>query len=213
MTRRHTTLGFTLLEVMVAVAILAVSLTAFFASQGQAIRVAQRARTTSVATLLARCKMAEIDEQLAHDGLPAVSADGSDDCCEDAEVEGFQCDWKVERVTLPDAADTGAEGDDSSGGAPGGAAGIAAALGAGEGADGSPADAVQTLVSGDASGDALGSLALEFAYPVLKPSIEEQVRRVTVTVRWKEGTRDRTFDVARYIVAEQPPPSPDEPPP
>ncbi len=205
--------GFTLLEVMVAVAILALTLTAFFASQSQAIRTAQRARTTSVATVMARCKMGEIEEQLMRDGFPAVSASDTDECCEDAELEGFECDWKVDRVVLPDAVDTGeeGEGEGAAGGAPGGgaAAGVTAALGG----DGTPQGAVESLVSGGASGDAMASLALEYAYPIMKPSIEEQVRRVEITVRWKEGTRDRTLQVVRYVVADQPPPPPEEPPP
>lgn len=199
--------GFTLLEVMVAVAILSVTLTAFFASQSQAIRVAQRARTASVATLLARCKMGEIEEQLARDGFPAVSASGNDECCEDAEVEGFECDWKVDRIVLPDAVDTGAEGDTDAAGAAAGAAGVTAALGG----DGTTEGAVQSLVSGGASGDAMASLALEYAYPIMKPSIEEQVRRAEITVRWKEGTRERSTEVVRYLVADQPPPAAEPP--
>ena len=55
--------AFTLLEVMVAVPILAVALTAIFASEAGAIRVSARARFTTTATLLARCKMAEIEEE------------------------------------------------------------------------------------------------------------------------------------------------------
>jgi len=99
--------AFTLLEVMVAVTILAVALTAIFASEAGAIRVAARARFTTTATLLARCKMAEIEEQTLREGLPAVSATGVDGCCEDGEVDGFECDWEISRVVLPDQAAVG----------------------------------------------------------------------------------------------------------
>src|SRR5690606_3853502 len=58
--RRRVLGGFTLLEVMVAVAILALSLVAIFSSEGGAIRAGARARQMSAATLLARCKMAEV---------------------------------------------------------------------------------------------------------------------------------------------------------
>ena len=46
-------------------------------------------------------------------------------------------------------------------------------------------------------------LALQLGYPILKPFFEEQVRRASVTVRWKEGSKDRGFDVIQYLVSEQ----------
>ena len=46
-------------------------------------------------------------------------------------------------------------------------------------------------------------MALELGYPILKPFLEEQVRRATVTVRWKEGPREIGFDVVQYLVSEQ----------
>ncbi|HJK97507.1 MAG TPA: type II secretion system protein, partial [Polyangiaceae bacterium LLY-WYZ-14_1] len=83
--------GFTLLEVMVAIAILGLALTAIFSSEAGAIKTAHRARKMQVATLLARCKMGELEEQLLEEGFPAIESRGSDECCEDAEQEGFEC--------------------------------------------------------------------------------------------------------------------------
>ena len=60
--------GFTLLEVMIAVAILGLSLTAIFSSEVGAANVAQRARRQNIAATLARCKMGEIDEVIAIEG-------------------------------------------------------------------------------------------------------------------------------------------------
>ena len=57
------------------------------------------------------------------------------------------------------------------------------------------------MVAGQAGNLAL--LALQLGFPILKPYLEEQVRRVTVTVRWKEGPRERGFDVSQYLVSEQ----------
>src|SRR5690606_17729465 len=94
--------GFTLLEVMVAVAILAIALTAILSSEVGAMRVANRARRTNVATLLARCKMAEVEEQVAREGLPAIDDHGEDECCEDAEVEGYTCAWTIDRIVPPE---------------------------------------------------------------------------------------------------------------
>ena len=51
-----------------------------------------------------------------------------------------------------------------------------------------------------------------FAFPVMKPIIEEQVRRVTVAVTWKEGDKEQSFEVVQFLVNELPilPPSSDE---
>ena len=185
--------AFTLLEVMVAVAILGIALTAIFSSEAGAIRAGARARHMTTATLLARCKMGEIEEQLMVEGFPAVSMDGSDECCEGGEQAGFSCEWTVERIELPDQLEAGAEG----GGDPLGLSGD-------HGADTGASDMdLQAALGGAAGGDVIGSYAVQFAWPVLRPAIEEQVRRATVTVMWQEGEATRSFDVVQYVVADQ----------
>jgi general secretion pathway protein I len=205
--------GFTLLEVMVAVAILALSLTAIFSSQGGAIRAGTRARQLTTATLLARCKMAEVEEEMAREGFPAVMAQGDDACCEDGEHEGFSCHWQVEQVMLPDAITDndplGLSGGGEGGGGPGGNPGGA---GGGEGATTSN---LEQALTGAAGGDMIGSFAVQYTYPILRPMIEQQVRRATVSVRWREGARENSargpcaerergcFSVVQYLVADQ----------
>jgi general secretion pathway protein I len=107
--------GFTLLEVMIAVAILGLSLTAIFSSEVGAANVAARARRQNVAATLARCKMGEIEEVVAIEGLPALEKKDTDSCCEHAPVEGFECEWLVERIILPElgAQDDEDEDEDS----------------------------------------------------------------------------------------------------
>ena len=89
--------AFMLLEVMVAVAILGIALTAIFASEGAAIRVGARARHMTTATLLARCKMAEIEEHIAVDGMPVVGEDGvartARACTDGPVVRGDRVRW------------------------------------------------------------------------------------------------------------------------
>ncbi len=239
--------GFTLLEVMVAVAILALALTAIFSSEAGAVKMATRARKMGLATLLVRCKMGEIEEDVANKGLPAVYASGTDTCCKESEIEGYSCDWEIEPIVLPDnmfvnqAQDQGAPGS----GAPGASsstqagpavAGAAQALAAnappggpalnplvaalGSGTPGTPGaspgqpgqspldtfknmDPAEMLATGGGLGG-MASMALQFVYPLLKPAFESQIRRATVTVRWKEGSVSHSFDVTQYLVAEQP---------
>ncbi|MBC7171310.1 MAG: prepilin-type N-terminal cleavage/methylation domain-containing protein [Polyangiaceae bacterium] len=173
--------GFTLLEVMVAVAILALALTAIFSSEVGALRVGNRARRTNIATLLARCKMAEIEEEIANKGLPAVDDRGSDQCCDDAEVDGYTCDWSVDRIVLPESG-LGGDGEalpppDMSGSS-------------------------EAMLEGGASIDGITQMAMSMAFPTLKPALEEQVRRANVVVKWSEGNREMSFDVVQYIVGE-----------
>ena len=52
-------------------------------------------------------------------------------------------------------------------------------------------------------GNMISQLAMQFVLPMLKPIIEEQIRRATVTVRWHEGEGTQEFDVVQYVVAEQ----------
>ena len=101
MTRRRPH-GFTLLEVMVAVAILAIALGAVFSAEAGSVRMAVRARQMGLASLLVRCKMGEIEEELAKKGLPAIYASDEDKCCKDAEIEGFKCKWEIQPIVLPD---------------------------------------------------------------------------------------------------------------
>lgn len=59
--------GFTLLEVMVALAIIAIALTAVFGSQSQSLTLASEAKFSTTAALLAQSKMAEIEAQQGED--------------------------------------------------------------------------------------------------------------------------------------------------
>ena len=188
--------GFTLLEVMIAVAILGLSLTAIFSSEVGAANVAARARRQNVAATLARCKMGEIEEIVAIEGLPALEKKDTDACCEHAPIEGYECEWIVERIILPElGAQEGDEDESEQDRSQRRLTETYDEINAEGG--GTP----QEVIAGQAGN--LTSMALELGYPILKPFLEEQVRRATVTVRWKEGPREIGFDVIQYLVSEQ----------
>lgn len=200
--------GFTLMEVMVAVAVLAITFTAILTSEAGAIRMSARAERIGVATLLARCKMGEIEELVAVEGLPAVSKADSDGCCEDAEVEGYGCDWEINTVELPDTMfmPEDAEGEDAIGDIPG-AADPAAMPGVPLGVGMDAEDAL-----GGAALGGMGAMAMEFALPVLKPFFESQIRSAVVQVHWREGSAEKSFEVVQYLVSDVgvPPGDPDD---
>jgi general secretion pathway protein I len=70
--------GFTLLEVMVAMSIIAIALTALLASQSQSISIAGEAKFSTTAAFLAQSKMAEIETKTG-DELIYDSGDFGDD--------------------------------------------------------------------------------------------------------------------------------------
>ena len=70
--------GFTLLEVMVAVALIAIALTTLLASQSQSVSFANSAKFETMAALLAQSKMSEIELQ-DKDALSDDSGDFGDD--------------------------------------------------------------------------------------------------------------------------------------
>ncbi len=70
--------GFTLLEVMVAIALIAIALMAVLGSQSQSVSLAGEARFNTTAALLAQSKMAEIESQDPED-LTADSGDFDED--------------------------------------------------------------------------------------------------------------------------------------
>lgn len=195
--KRTRTSGFTLLEVIVSVAILGVSLVAIFGSESGAMRTASRARHYQVATLLGRCKMGEIEEQVLREGFPAVDDSERDECCEGAEVEGYRCEWSLEPVTLPAAA---AESATAASG-PQRPQTTEEMASQAMGQVGTAGD----FLAGGGNRGGLESMLLQIAVPVLTPAIEAQVRRATVKVLWQEGVVERTFDVAQFLVNERQP--------
>jgi general secretion pathway protein I len=80
-----TAAGFTLLEVMIAIAILAVTLTVLYGSQTQSLSLATEAKFNTTAALLSTLKLAELES-----GLLELSDD-------EGEVEGYpDFHWQVE---------------------------------------------------------------------------------------------------------------------
>ncbi|NVL90261.1 MAG: prepilin-type N-terminal cleavage/methylation domain-containing protein [Desulfobacterales bacterium] len=83
--------GFTLLEVMVAMAIIAIALTAVLGSQSQSLSLAGEAKFNTTAVFLAQHKMAEIEAGDPHD-LVSDSSDFGED------FPSYRCDLKVSDV-------------------------------------------------------------------------------------------------------------------
>jgi len=79
MTKNGAHKGFTLLEVMIAVSLIAIALTTLLGSQSQSVSFANSAKFETMAALLAQSKMSEIAAMSDKDGLSSDSGDFGDD--------------------------------------------------------------------------------------------------------------------------------------
>lgn len=94
--------GFTLLEIMIAMAVLAISLVAVFQSQSQSISMISRSRFETTAPLLAQAKMAELEAAGADDLISESGDFGEDypDYSWEVQVEDTRLDYvmKIELI-------------------------------------------------------------------------------------------------------------------
>lgn len=203
--------GFTLLEVLVAIAILGLGLTVILGSQVGLFTNAARGQHLTVATNLARCKMGEIEVDLLKLGYQLTDVIDDGPCCGDDDGnDGYHCAWKIERVTLPElplngGTDAGAPGAGDAGldlGPISLLAGINQPGGKSIGDKASPKDLAQTL--GNAPNPmGLAPMMMSMVYPTLKPMLEASIRKVSVTVSYKEGKFDRELLVTQYVTNPQ----------
>lgn len=96
---RHAARGFTLLETLIALAILAMSLTVLLQGQAQSLASAGRTRDTSVAVLLARSKMIDIEQKMFHDGFTLNTEDEEGDFADEDHPE-VHWRWRASEVQL-----------------------------------------------------------------------------------------------------------------
>jgi prepilin-type N-terminal cleavage/methylation domain-containing protein len=125
----HAAKGFSLIEVLVALIILAVSLSVLLTSQSSSMGAASKARDITTGTLLARSKMIDIERRLIDEGFTSGTVEDDGDFREEG-FEKVKWKYKVTEVEMDLSLITGlCEGygaDKEEGGAPAGAGGAAA---------------------------------------------------------------------------------------
>ncbi|HWV38318.1 MAG TPA: prepilin-type N-terminal cleavage/methylation domain-containing protein [Vulgatibacter sp.] len=185
--------GFTLLEVMVALAILALALTAIVGINGNAIRSHGYAKRVTVATMLARSKMADIESKYVEEGFTSEFDQVMEGNFEEEGWSDYR--WKAEIVKPDiDAANATAlvemlveklVGDMSS-------------LGS-ETSSGAP------IPTPDMSGlAATYRPVIEGQVTTLVETMKQAVREVRLTVSWQEGAHTDSFDVVTHLVVLAP---------
>lgn len=183
--------GFTLLEMMIAVAILSGALTWITVGVSRNIKAENHAKLMTAATFLAREKMVDLEDELYEKGFGEFEKEqnGSFD------DKGFsRFSWKaiIDKVELPSAeqlqtvlsnAQTarqtlqGGSGDTS----------VQAQAGLGAGGSGS-------------SPLGMGASAIGSQFGVIKDVLEQAIRRVTIKIGWVEGRTPREVELQAYYV-------------
>jgi len=185
--------GFTLLEVMVAMAILAVTLVALLETQGQSLVMTNYAKHLIVATLLARSKMVDLEMELYKNGFDQFDEelDG------DFEEEGFpKYRWEAKVSKLKMSINLNMLGIDENnpgglgnffGGMGGSPGGFLPAMGSQQGGLGiTPQAALMAPIAG-------------FIQPFLD-QLTESIRKVDLTIYWQSGNKEEKLTITTHFV-------------
>jgi prepilin-type N-terminal cleavage/methylation domain-containing protein len=192
--------GFTLLEVMLALSILAVTLVGLLGRTTGNVRLTQESAMRGTAAALARGQMYEIEDHLLREGFQDLDQNLEGDFQE----QGWpQIHWEaaIEKVEIPGmegmkamqggAGEPGAEGDGGEGQTQGAGGMIGSILsmgglggmGGGEGGEDTSVDAAM----------------ISSQFEMFRQVLEASIRKVTLTVTWKVGNEDQQMVVVCYF--------------
>ncbi len=181
--------------------ILSVSLMAIFRINAGAVAMHSYTKKLTVASLLARSKMTDLEQQLYDKGFPADDDEDAGDFSEEG-WSGFK--WRA-RILAPKTHGLGPEqllgalfgiplgAEDS-----GGLMSMLSGAGGGKDAKGGPVPA-----GGGAAGAAAGMGAglMQAQFTQMVDQITKSVREVHLTVTWKEGTQTESIDLVTHVVS------------
>jgi prepilin-type N-terminal cleavage/methylation domain-containing protein len=190
MKRRSYQGGFSLLEVMIAMAILSGALTTLTVTLTRALRAANHARLMTTATFLCRAKLGEIEDSFITDGFTdeagSIEKHGEfkDAPYKEPSFQRYQWSYTVEKIKLPEASDIQA---------------AATKLLQDNQQIGANSQSSSSSSSGSSStGTNIASSMGNMMGPV-KEMLEQGIRRVTVRIFWDEpGARDQKVEVVTF---------------
>lgn len=199
--------GFTLLEVMIALAILAGGTVVLLQAAADNIRTANRAHKMGVATDLARAKMYDVEEELLQDGFSEMEKTEDGDFSDEGWPE-YKWELAIEKIELPGlaAAQQAATGDgtDGSGSESAGIGGLPGMGG-----------------MGAAPQSAMGAGLISSQYEMISSVLEMAIRKITLKVTWQVRGVEESMTVVMYVtnpaavktaIQGGPPPGDDPPP-
>jgi len=182
--------GFTLLEVMIGLALLGLGLVVLIKSTTGNILAAKRSQMMGVAADLSRGKMYDIEEVLLKDGFTETDQSEEGRTFDEEGWPEIRYSYKVEQVELPsfDQLQALAEG----------AAAGSAALGSGAGSDGelsgsfqdSALGGIMSMLGGGFGGGSedidakAGASFIQGYYQMIQETLKAAIRKVTLTVTY-----------------------------
>jgi general secretion pathway protein I len=203
--------GFTLLEVMVALALLGLGMVVLIKSAAGNIFSTEEAHMMGIATDLARGKMYDIEEILLKDGFTDTDQSQESEKCFDEEGWPNICySYKVEEPKMPSidqmqamtqkqAEDAAKKAAGSAGSALGSAMGSDALGGFENSAIGSMMGMMGMMGGGKQDITAAqGASLLQSQWSMFQDILKVSVRKVTLTVKYKVLGRDRDMKVVAF---------------
>ena len=193
--------GFTLLETVVALAILALALMAIFDINSGAVSNHAYAKKLTVATLLARSKMTDLEQKLYDEGFSNDDDEESGDFSQEG-WDNFK--WRA-KIIAPKT--DGVSPEQLIGaifnlpiGEGGDMSGLAAMFGGGGAAGGKDGKSSPSqTTSNPMAGAAMGMAQPMFTQMIQQ--ITQTVREVHLTVYWKDGTQVESLDLVTHVVS------------
>ena len=202
--------GATLLEVMVALGIVATAYVALIGTQSASVRLSTYGKQITIASFLAQAKMEEWEQKLQKEGFPDMDEEESDDF-DELGYPSFGWSIQIKKIELPVGAAFEQLLSSFGGGEDGEGGGAASMLGQlGGGMDGMLSGQLGQLAKsklGGAGGAAGAAGAAGLLNPdMLRGSVEsltnmlqEAIREVSLTVFWGEG-EDEQLVLTTHLV-------------
>ena len=187
--------GFTLIEVMIALAILAGGMVVLLRATAANVMSAQRAQMLTAATTLARGKMYDLEEVLVTEGFQEMDQEEQGDFGE----EGWkQIEWKatIVKIELPDMSTLqgmGATGEE-------GAEGQAAASPLGGGLLGMLGGGGTTAA--EQGQEAMGAGIMGTYFQIISDVLKDAIRKITLTVTYPIVPNGTEELVVTYYVTD-----------
>jgi general secretion pathway protein I len=198
--------GFTLLEVMISLAILAIALVALSGLNGGAVAMHAYGRRATEATLLLRGKMLDVEDDLQKNGFSDFddekhgdfAAEGSPGYAWSAEI--LKPDVQLDPAQLMNLVGAGSGPGQSGQGKAGGIGGAATALaGSLLGGSGAPQPTTQGGPVAAMLAGPLGGVLQTQAKTFIE-TLKKSLREIRLTVSWPEGKESRTVSASQIVV-------------
>ncbi|MBS1958684.1 MAG: prepilin-type N-terminal cleavage/methylation domain-containing protein [Bdellovibrionales bacterium] len=171
-TRRLTQQGFTLLEVMIAMFIIAIGISAILVAENNSLEVTLRAKRMTTVAMLAKNAMIQAEREIEGKTFDETKKEASGTF--DAPYSDFKWERKIKEITFPNIMDS---------------SGVGA---------GAPGDA--SSASSSAASDQMKDPNVEKIVKTATNYLSKSTREVTITILWTEKKQEQSFIVSQYWV-------------